>query len=171
MKSGLSVVILFCLSLSGCIKQREGSPKETQSNAAFSLGKKSNGLAIGSKGQSSALPDQAILASNEFQAVLKDISLPITFYQTDEKPFFQQYSPDEYCLCFITPLNIEQLLAFYRQEMEFLGWREWSMSCHAQLLALFKKPYHVALIEAQPLDNEVSKVTITILKRERKNRD
>lgn len=167
MKSRLSVVILFCLSLSGCIKQREKSPKETQSNAAFSLSKK----VIESKGQHSALPDQTILESNEFQAVLKDISLPITFYQTDEKPFFQPYSPDEYCLCFITPLNIEQLLAFYRQEMEFLGWREWSMSCHTQLLALFKKPYHVALIEAQALDKELSKVTITILKRERKNRD
>jgi hypothetical protein len=172
MKSGLYVVAMLCLCLSGCIKQREKSLKETQSNAAFSLVQKGwNALTGAPKGQVSAMPERTVLESREFQAILKDISLPITYYQSYEKPFFTSYSSDEYRLCFITPITMQQLLAFYRQEMELAGWREWAIICHDQLLAIFKKPFHIAVIEAQLLDEDSSQVTITVHKRVRKNHD
>ena len=172
MKSRLLLVIMLCLSLSGCIKQREKSSKETQSNAAFSLVQKGwNALVSDTKKGVPDLPDQAIIESSEFQAILKDISLPIAYQAVALEPFFEKYGPDEYRLCFATSITLNELLSFYRQEMELAGWREWSISDHGQLNAIFKKPHHIAIINARSFNANNLLVTIMVNKRIRKNQD
>ena len=170
MKSGLFVIVMLCLSVSGCIKQREKSPKETQSNAAFSFVQKGwQALAGDTKKGAPDLPDQTIIESSEFQAILKDISLPIAYHAVAQEPFFEKYGPDEYRLCFTTSITLNELLSFYRQEMELAGWREWSISYHNQLNAIFKKPHHIAIINARSFNANSLLVTIMVNKRIRKN--
>lgn len=79
------------------------------------------------------VPHKVTLAKNQTEARLVDVPIPLqsTWLYAGEV---------NGSITFSTPLQPQELVDFYRQEMERLGWVEQVYFSQAELLLIFKKP-------------------------------
>lgn len=67
-----------------------------------------------------------------------DIPVPL---QAAEKKHCYETSPTHYSIGYVTSLDHDALVAFYKQQMELFGWHQWWEMDGLEALLLFEKPH------------------------------
>lgn len=79
--------------------------------------------------------DQIVADSDYVWTV--DVPVPL---QASEKKNCYEASPTHYSIGYVTSLDHDALVAFYKQQMELFGWRQWWEIDGLEALLLFEKP-------------------------------
>lgn len=76
-----------------------------------------------------------------------DIPIPI---DAVEKRNYCQAKPDVYAAGYTAPENQDELVAFYKQQMELLGWHCWWDTQGLEALLMFEKPHKHCAVSIRP---------------------
>lgn len=78
-----------------------------------------------------------------------DIPVPL---QAAEKKHCYETSPTHYSIGYVTSLDHDALVAFYKQQMELFGWHQWWEMNGFEALLLFEKPHKQCAISIRSGD-------------------
>lgn len=87
------------------------------------------------------------------EAKLSDIPIPISSEPLIEYFKFKNSSKGEIVLGYSSSMDIDSVVDFYNQEMEFLGWESGSFFNGIEKLMLFKKPSRLCSISIRDFKN------------------
>lgn len=135
-KEKLLSFLFGCLVLAGC-SGRKISKKHVQSQsekADFALFKAFHGQeSLATENSSGDVAYRAVPSPSLKEARLIDVPIPLRSELHDAESH-------DGLLIFTTPLNRDELIVFYRREMERLGWVEQVCFLQSDPIFIFKKP-------------------------------
>lgn len=76
-----------------------------------------------------------------------DVPIPV---DASEKRNYYQAAADAYAVGYTTALKQDDLVAFYKQQMELLGWHCWWDTSGLEALMLFEKPHKQCAVSIRP---------------------
>lgn len=145
MQGVVTCCIVSCLLLAACA--RRGAPENSQKSEGQKL---TSDLSVfkAFHGQEQVIKDQQkkIAVAGYYEARMLDVPIPVG-------SSIVQDSPDDDVCMFVTARSIEELLVFYRRELERAGWQEQVVFTGAKTMAIFKKPNRWLAISMQQQDS------------------
>ncbi|MCL4229597.1 hypothetical protein KJZ61_02810 [Candidatus Dependentiae bacterium] len=135
-KGKLLSFLFGCLVLAGCAG-RKISKKHVQSQpekAGFALFKAFHDQeSLATDNPDDDVISRVLSSPSQKEARLVDVPMPLRSVLHDPES-------DDGSLVFTTPLNRDELIVFYRREMERLGWVEQICFLQGNQIFIFKKP-------------------------------
>lgn len=80
------------------------------------------------------------------------VDVPVPLQATEKKNCYET-GPTHYSVGYVTSLDHEDLIAFYKQQMELFGWRQWWELDGIEALLLFEKPHKQCAISIRSGDS------------------
>jgi len=141
-------IILICILLfiSGCSQRKQISKKSSVSNHGVCSETISN-------------TNDLVSIVNEQEAKLIDVPIPLNVCPISSY-FINNSSDRDISLGYDSYSGIEELLQFFTQEMERLGWKMRALSTTTESLIYCEKPTRFCAISLRPSNQE--KITIII---------
>ncbi len=146
----LSLVLLLSL-LSGCGKQVDNNIDQSHAEIVYhgqevKIDRLSESHTI--QHQKEIDVDAVELDQINFDYVWT-VDIPIPVDATEKRNYYEA-TPEVYAVGYITGEKRDELVAFYKQQMELLGWHCWWDTQGLEALLMFEKPHKQCAVSIRP---------------------